>query len=311
MTEWDEPLIRDCVYAGGVMLANKATLGAIACTRAQREALARAAGKPEGQEASTLADLATGMRARYGWSGNVSAGPGVAQLLGPTIGAVVIGWYAKLPAHYQRFDRTFAAKGSASLHAIYAEHRPELGATDRWMIDPLFHAEPGYTGERVTVAALTAYATGFGGPVRAMVAAEGSQRGSIGPMNVYERTNEAGTFTIEPGKAPAFYRLGATGWEVVKTWTARATPSSASFAGILRRVAGTASPAAALHVTTGFGAGLYVSASWVTEHIVAPPAPPPDAVALARAGGFAAAKGRAAAIVGGAAAAVAAMVDPA
>jgi len=313
MTEWDEPAIRDCVYASGLMLENKATLGGVPCLRAEREALARAAGKPEGQEGSTLADLARGMEARYGWSGTIypssAAAPGVAKLLGPTIGAVLIGWYAKLPAHYRRFDPGFAASGQASLHAIYVEHRPELDATARWLIDPLFHGEPGYRGEAIPVVALQAYATGFGGPVRAMIAKEGTQRGSIGPMNVYERTAEAGTFTIEPGTSPRFYRLGATGFELAKTWPKATSPSSAAFKGILRRIAGTIPPTAALAVSSGFGAGLYVSSASVTEHIAPPAQATPGELAAARAAGFGAARDAAAAIASAALAHVSALED--
>jgi hypothetical protein len=272
MTEWDEPAIRDCVYASGIMVANKATLGAIACVRAEREALARAAGKPEGEEASTLADLRTGMLERYGWSGVIeSVTPaGLGAAIGPGEGAVVIGWYAKLPAHFTRFDPGFAAKGTASLHALYAEHRPELGSTQRWVIDPLFHGEAGYRGEPITLAALATYATGFGGPARLMVVTEGAQAGSIGDVVIYRQTEEAGSFTIEPATSPRFFRLGATGWEIAKTWAAVAQPSSASFNGILRKIAG-AGPSNMLHVTTGFGAGLYVSSAAVTEKIAPPP----------------------------------------
>jgi hypothetical protein len=272
MTEWDEPEIRDCLWASGLMLANKATLGAIACVRAEREALARAAGKPEGQEAGTLADLRTGMLERYGWAGRIEATSTIAatgSTLGPARGAVVIGWYAKLPAHFTRFDPAFAAKGAASLHAVYAEHRPDLGSSQRWIIDPLFHAEPGYRGEPITLAALFTYATGFGGPGRLMVVDEGQEAGSIGDVLIYRQTDEAGSFVIEPATSPKFYRLGATGWELAKTWAAIAGPSSASFEGILRRLAGSG-PSNMLHVTSGFGAGLYVASSAVTEKIDPP-----------------------------------------
>lgn len=161
MTEWDEALIRDCAWASLVMLLNKGTLGSFPTTRATREALARAAGKPEGQEAAAPADLVRGAAARYGIGlrASYTTGGTLLAALRPGVGAAVMGFYAKLPARLQRFDNHFALQGSNSYHCVYVERRQN---GQIWWIDPLFHGESGYRGEYVSEAVLTGFTCGYG-----------------------------------------------------------------------------------------------------------------------------------------------------
>ena len=277
-TEWDEPVIRDCTFASGLMLSNKATLGAHPTTRPEREAIARAAGKPEGFENATLQDLASGLNARYSWSGRILEGAWTAFLaaLVPGVGAVIQGYYSALPVHFARFDPNFAAKGNGSYHAMYVERRADGSL---WLIDPLFHGVTGYTGEPIAAAQLAPYATAYGSPARAMLATEGE-------------AVPIATVTLTPFEAPRTFRVaaGATvkGYRPdsptpVKTETFPVASSATADA----QAAIVQSPNAAviphgspfLRVATGDFKGLYIPGSSVTldpaPAIPAPPDPTP------------------------------------
>ncbi|HEX5467351.1 MAG TPA: hypothetical protein VFW92_11845, partial [Candidatus Limnocylindrales bacterium] len=78
-------------------------------------------------------------------------------LLASGEGLAVTGLYSALPAHYQRWDPAFAAKGSKSGHAMYIQRDGPNGpkAKNVWLLDPL--AEPGYAGEWLPTEALHAF----------------------------------------------------------------------------------------------------------------------------------------------------------
>lgn len=121
VTETDEATWTDCQWAAGLMLALKASHGAMPATRAEREALREASGDYMG--GSSLADLNRGLRTRYGRGvalNRISAASLEKRLVRGD-GADVNLLYARLPDHWTRWDRHFAAKGSRSAHAAYVQ----------------------------------------------------------------------------------------------------------------------------------------------------------------------------------------------
>lgn len=152
LTERDEALVRDCAWSATVMMAWWAG-EAIPVTRAEREALARAGGFPEGQEATDWNGLQAGLSSRYGWTAHYLEGPWSAlEALPADAYTVLFGRYAALPAHFRRWD-TFTG-----LHAV--GYRP----ADGWWQDP--EATPaaiaaGFAGETIPPAAARAYATAW------------------------------------------------------------------------------------------------------------------------------------------------------
>lgn len=168
ISEWNDPDGRtdDCGWRSTTMVANKASLGAYPATQAESERL--------GAGASTIDDNNAALGRVYGFTGTALTGVTWAEFTGKLqagFGAVLQGYYSALPRHFQRFDRAFAAKGIASYHAVYVERSP-TGTI--WWIDPLFHGEPGYSGEVIPVSALAAYATAYHTSVHALLVREGS-----------------------------------------------------------------------------------------------------------------------------------------
>lgn len=190
ISEWGDVdgHIDDCGWRSTTMLANKASRGAYPATQAESEKL--------GQGASSITDNNTALGREYGWHAQPYDGdmPGFLKLLTPGRGALVQGYYAGLPVHYQRFDPGFAAKGSQSRHATYVQREPDGRI---WWIDPLFHGEPGYAGEYITAAALSAYATTYHTKVLALLALEGSHDPSQSGPAIPEAP--VSTFTPKPG----------------------------------------------------------------------------------------------------------------
>lgn len=163
VTETDEPgPWTDCTWAAGLDLAQKATSGAVPATRDEREALRRASGDATG--GSRIEDLSRGTQVRYGWPCPRFDGT-QAELraaLASGAGALVQGLYARLPAHFQRWDVKFAAKGQKSGHAAYVEDYRASDDTILWF-DPLARGSDAHPwqGERLPWAALMRFLFGL------------------------------------------------------------------------------------------------------------------------------------------------------
>lgn len=152
LTERDEPLVRDCAWAAMVMLAwwagQPVTVG-----RPEREALARAGGFPEGEEATDWTGLQHGTTVRYGWAAHYLEGTWAEVLALPADAYLVLfGRYGALPVHFRRWD-TFTG-----LHAL--GYRP----SDGWWQDPEATRPAiaaGFQGETIPGPAARAYAEGW------------------------------------------------------------------------------------------------------------------------------------------------------
>ena len=155
VTETDEkPPWTDCTWAAALMLANKASKGQYPATRIERELLRDASGDHFG--GSNLDDVAKGIKARYGWTLNPLR-PTWEQILRRLAlgdGALVTGLYSRLPDHFTRWDRPFAAKGMGSGHAAYVQGHDRGGNVhldtnglpkDVFWCDPLGRRLPGQT----------------------------------------------------------------------------------------------------------------------------------------------------------------------
>lgn len=215
------------------MLANKASRGAHPATLDESKRL--------GQGASSTTDNNTALGREYGWHAQPYDGdmPGFLKLLTPGMGAAIQGYYAGLPVHYQRFDPGFAGKGSQSRHATYVQREPDGRI---WWIDPLFHGEPGYSGEYITAAALSAYATTYHTKVLALLALEGShdpsQSGPAIPevpvgLTITAIKPAAGTVTVK-GPGHSAIRVSDGLFDPV----AAGTVKQAVYAGVLAAVPG-------------------------------------------------------------------------
>jgi hypothetical protein len=147
----------NCVWAAGQMLVDKWTHGRV---RVYQARLRRASGDKKG--GSSLYDLSKGIARLTGIHLRASPGLGDSmtwwQLLDRLEhggGAVLIGEYKRMPAHYTRWDPSFARKASSS-HAVYVERYDRANARV-WLMDPL--AEGAYPGEWIAVTALRRFAS--------------------------------------------------------------------------------------------------------------------------------------------------------
>ena len=148
----------DCVPSSGVEFARAGSDDrTIPATNAEREALRAAMGLPPIHQGATLAQLSTGLQARYGFTQQrlVRDWPTVAAHLGRagTV-AVITGKYGTLPIRYRRWDPGFTG---AHAVAVYGN-----GGTAPWWCDPL--APKGtYRGEPIAMSTLHAYYEGYDG----------------------------------------------------------------------------------------------------------------------------------------------------
>ncbi len=156
---------KNCVWAAGAMLVDKWTHGSI---RVSQSVLRRASHDKKG--GSSLYDLARGIGAVTGIRVAFSPGYGDTmawwQLLDRLEhggGAVLIGEYGKLPAHFTRWGRGFANRRNSS-HAVYVQSYDRVHGRV-WFMDPL--ADGHYPGEWIAVGALHRFATIEDGKVMA------------------------------------------------------------------------------------------------------------------------------------------------
>jgi hypothetical protein len=158
------------------MLANMGSMGDYPATRAERELLRKASGDHTG--GSTLQDLSHATLRRYGWAlGGIRVSEAsLLARLGRGDGAAVQGSYRLLPSHFQRWDRSFAAK-MRPLHAAYVQghdrggnyHRNSRGViVDVFWCDPLGRSPAGtpaakrYRGEWMPVPVLLRFLSALG-----------------------------------------------------------------------------------------------------------------------------------------------------
>jgi hypothetical protein len=147
---------RNCVWAAGAMLLDKWTHGGI---RVSQSVLRRAANDKKG--GSNLYDLSRGVAAVTGIRIRFSPGFGDTmtwwQLLDRIEhdgGAVLVGDYGRLPAHFTRWSTSFATRRDSS-HAVYVQSYDRVHGKV-WLMDPL--AEGHYPGEWIDVEALHRFA---------------------------------------------------------------------------------------------------------------------------------------------------------
>jgi hypothetical protein len=147
----------NCVWAAGEMLLDKWTHGRV---RIRQSVLRRASHDKKG--GSSLYDLARGIARLTGRRLSFSPGHGDSmtwwQLLDRIDrggGAVLIGEYRRLPAHYTRWDRSFARRRDSS-HAVYIQSYDRARGRV-WLMDPL--ADGAFPGEWISVGALYRFAT--------------------------------------------------------------------------------------------------------------------------------------------------------
>ena len=154
----------NCVWAAGVMLLDKWTHGRIRVG----QGVLRRASKDKGS--SSLYDLAKGIARVTGIRLHFSPGYGdtmtwwqLLDRLEHDGGAVLIGSYARLPAHYTRWASAFARRRDSS-HAVFIE-RYDRAKGRVWLMDPL--AQGDFPGEWIDVDALHHFATFEDGHVMA------------------------------------------------------------------------------------------------------------------------------------------------
>ena len=154
----------NCVWAAGVMLLDKWTHGRVRVG----QGVLRRASKDKGS--SSLYNLAKGISRATGIRLHYSPGFGdtmswwqLLDRLEHDGGAILIGSYGRLPAHYTRWATTFARRRDSS-HAVYIE-RYDRARGRVWLMDPL--AEGHFPGEWIDVDALHHFATFENGNVMA------------------------------------------------------------------------------------------------------------------------------------------------
>ncbi len=164
---------KNCVWAAGAMLLDKWTHGSV---RVSQSVLRRASHDKKG--GSSLYDLSrgiaavTGIRIPYSPSnGDTMAWWQLLDRLAHGGGAVLIGEYRDLPAHYTRWNRAFAGRRNTS-HAVYIQTYDRARGRV-WLMDPL--ADGHYPGEWIDVRALHRFATIEDGKVMAATTPAGSQ----------------------------------------------------------------------------------------------------------------------------------------
>jgi hypothetical protein len=157
---------QNCIWAAGAMLVDKWTQGGI---RVRQSILRRASNDKKG--GSSLYNLARGVAAVTGIRLRFSPGYGDTmtwwQLLDRIDhggGAVLVGEYGRLPAHFARWDKAFAQRRNSS-HAVYIQSYDRVLARV-WLMDPL--AEGHFRGEWIGVETLHRFATIEAGAVTAV-----------------------------------------------------------------------------------------------------------------------------------------------
>jgi hypothetical protein len=153
---------KNCAFASAAMLLDKWTSGA----QRPSQLRLRAASRVPATKGVGLAAVARSVGRVSKIELRYSPGGGDPLTWGQLLsrlerggGAIVAGSYSRLPRHYQRWDRSFAAKGRlASGHAVYVErYEPGRGGGRLWMMDPLATAL-GYQGEWISARALRSFA---------------------------------------------------------------------------------------------------------------------------------------------------------
>ena len=157
---------KNCVWAAGAMLVDKWTHGGI---RVSQSVLRRASNDRKG--GSSLYDLARGVAAVTGIRLRFSPGYGdtmtwwqLLDRIDNSGGAVLVGDYGRLPAHFTRWNRAFANRRNSS-HAVYIQSYDRVHGKV-WLMDPL--AEGHFPGEWIGVEALHRFATIEAGKVMAV-----------------------------------------------------------------------------------------------------------------------------------------------
>lgn len=157
---------KNCVWAAGAMLLDKWTHGGI---RVSQSVLRRASNDKKG--GSSLYDLSRGVAAVTGIRMRFSPGYGdtmtwwqLLDRLDHDGGAVLIGEYGRLPAHFTRWSTSFANRRNSS-HALYIQSYDRVHGKV-WLMDPL--AEGHYAGEWIDVEDLHRFATIEDGKVMAV-----------------------------------------------------------------------------------------------------------------------------------------------
>ncbi|HUG48898.1 MAG TPA: hypothetical protein VMP67_10865 [Candidatus Limnocylindria bacterium] len=149
---------KNCAFASAAMLLDKWTDGRL---RPNQLRLRLASRVPSSQgvsfaELSRAVGRVTGVGLRYSpGGGDPLTWDALLARLARGGGAVVGGAYSRLPGHYTRWARDFAAEGArASGHAVYVErYQPGRGGGRVWMMDPLAKS-PFYRGEWISARAL-------------------------------------------------------------------------------------------------------------------------------------------------------------
>ena len=157
---------KNCVWAAGAMLLDKWTHGNI---RVSQSRLRRASHDKKG--GSSLYDLSRGVAAVTGIRMRFSPGYGdtmswwqLLDRLDHDGGAVLVGEYGRLPAHFTRWSTSFANRRNNS-HAVYIQSYDRVHGKV-WLMDPL--AEGHYPGEWIDVEDLYRFATIKDGKVMAV-----------------------------------------------------------------------------------------------------------------------------------------------
>jgi hypothetical protein len=157
---------KNCVWAAGAMLVDKWTHGG---TRVSQSVLRRASNDKKG--GSSLYDLSRGVGAVTGIRMRFSPGYGdtmswwqLLDRLDHEGGAVLVGDYGRLPAHFTRWSTSFANRRNSS-HAVYIQSYDRVHGKV-WLMDPL--AQGHYPGEWIKVEDLHRFATIEDGKVMAV-----------------------------------------------------------------------------------------------------------------------------------------------
>ncbi len=163
---------KNCIWAAGEMLLDKWTHGG---RRVRQSVLRRASHDKKG--GSSLYDLSrgiarvTGIHVPYSPGGDTMAWWQLLDRLDRGGGAVLVGEYGDLPAHFSRWDRSFARRRNSS-HAVYVQSYDRVQGRV-WLMDPL--ADGDFRGEWIGVGALHRFATFRDGKVMAAATPARSQ----------------------------------------------------------------------------------------------------------------------------------------
>jgi hypothetical protein len=153
---------KNCAFASAAMLIDKWTAGASRPAQAKLRTASRVPGSQGVSfgELSRAVARVSGIDLRYSPNGgDPLTWNELMSRLARGGAAVVGGAYSRLPRHYQRWGRSFAALGAArSGHAVYVERYQATRRGGRvWMMDPLASSSK-YSGEWISTRALRRYA---------------------------------------------------------------------------------------------------------------------------------------------------------